>query len=283
VGETVPPESAWKWVGGEGEPLVFTHANGFPPETYLTLLQALLPHFRVATFASRPLWSTGDPEHLESWHPMAADLEEAIEDHVHSPVVALGHSLGGMLCALAAVDRPDLISTLVLLDPVVFSGTHGVVWGWMKRFGMGRRFPLVRGALRRRDTWPDRNALRMSWTGKSVFRRWDRRVFEDYLESGVSERPDGSLVLRYPKAWEARIFEVCPHDEWSRLRRIPSPVLVVRGEASDTLLPAAARRLERELPDAQVVDLEGTSHFLPMERPDEVARLIIEFASGVRC
>jgi pimeloyl-ACP methyl ester carboxylesterase len=282
VGEPVPPRNAWKWIGGEGDVVVFTHANGFPPETYRTLLEALFPYFRVATFSNRPLWSDDDPEHLESWHPMAADLEEAIEDHVREPVVALGHSLGGMLCALAAADRSDLISALVLLDPVVFSGAHGVVWGWMKRFGMGRRFPLVLGAERRRDVWPDREAVRMSWTGRPVFRRWDPRVFEDYLEHGVVERPDGSLALRYPKEWEARIFEICPHDEWSRLRRISSPVLVIRGARSDTLLPAAARRLARELPDARVVDLERTSHFLPMERPDEVARLIVDFAADVR-
>ena len=33
---------------------------------------------------------------------------------------------------LAAADRSDLISTLVLLDPVVLSGAHGVVWSWMR-------------------------------------------------------------------------------------------------------------------------------------------------------
>ena len=57
------------------------------------------------------------------------------------------------------------------------------------------------------------------------------------------------------------------------------PVLVVRGETSDTLLPEAARRMGREMPDARVVDLAGASHFLPMERPDEVARLIVDFAA----
>lgn len=278
----MPPEIAWNRIGGEGVPLVLTHANGFPPETYGTVLNALVPHFQVATFAGRPLWSTDDPRQLSSWHPMAADLEQSIEDHGHSPVVAVGHSLGGMLCSLAAADRPELISALVLLDPVVFTGSHAFVWGWMKRLGLERRFPLVRGAERRRDSWPDRQAVRMSWGGRTVFKRWDPRVFDDYLEHGVVERPDGSVVLRYPKAWEARIFEVCPHDEWSNLRRIEVPVLVVRGETSDTLVPAAAKRLERELPNARAVDLVGTSHFLPMEKPDEVARLIIDFAASVR-
>lgn len=40
--------------------------------------------------------------------------------------------------------------------------------------------------------------------------------------------------------------------------------------------------MERELPNARAVDLAGTSHFLPMEKPDEIARLIIEFAARVR-
>jgi len=274
----MPPESAWKRLGGEGACLVFTHANGFPPETYATLLRALVPHFQVATFAARPLWSTDDPKGLQSWHPLAADLEEAIESHDQFPVVAVGHSLGGMLCALASADRPDLFSALVLLDPVVFTGVQSFGWGWMKRLGMEQRFHLVRGALRRRDAWPDRAAARASWSGKTAFEHWDPGVFEDYLKCGLVTRPDGTVALRYPKRWEARIFEVCPHDEWSILRRISVPVLVIRGETSDTLLPNAAQRMSRELPDARVVDLEGTSHFLPMEKPGEIARMIVDFA-----
>ena len=38
--------------------------------------------------------------------------------------------------------------------------------------------------------------------------------------------------------------------------------------------------MKREMPNAQVVELEETSHFLPMEKPDEVARLIADFAAG---
>jgi pimeloyl-ACP methyl ester carboxylesterase len=64
------------------------------------------------------------------------------------------------------------------------------------------------------------------------------------------------------------------------LRKIEVPVLIIRGATSDTLLPGAAARMEREMPDARVVELKKTSHFLPMEQPDEVARLIADFAGG---
>ena len=274
------PEQAWTAIGGQGPPLVFSHANGFPPETYRVMLEALTDEYRVSTFAHRPLWSGDDPDELASWRPMAEDLGSSIAGRDLPPVVGVGHSLGGMLTALAAARRPELFSSLILLDPVIFTGFRSFFWGWMKRLGREHRFFLARGARKRRDHWPDRDAVRASWSGKRVFADWDPGVFEDYLRAGVVDETDGSVGLRYPKKWEARIFEVCPHDEWATLRRIELPVLVIRGATSDTLLSGAAARMKREMPNAQVVELEETSHFLPMEKPDEVARLIADFAAG---
>lgn len=278
---TLPPAEAWTEWAGVGRRLVFTHANGFPPGSYRELLTGLATSFEVATFAHRPLWSADDPAELESWHPMAHDLESALRERDPGPVIGVGHSLGGVLCALAAARAPELFSCLVLLDPVVFTGGRSWLWGAMQRLGMARRFPLAVSAARRRDTWPDRARVRASWSVKGVFSSWHPRAFEDYLESGLVDMPDGSVTLRYPRAWEARIFEACPATVWSELRRVRNPVLVIRGETSDTLTRAAARRMEREMPNAQIAELAGASHFLPMERPNEVARLVIGFAERI--
>jgi len=275
-----PPDEAWIELGGDGPRLVFTHANGFPPGAYRTLLARLSAEFSVTAFANRALWSKDDPDSVSSWQSLADDLRDGLAARGGPPVVGVGHSIGGMLVALAAARSPELFSRLVLLEPVVFTGLHARIWGLTKRIGLSRWFPLAAGAERRRDTWPDRDAVRSSWTGKPVFATWDPRVFEDYLEGAVVDREDGSVVLRYPKRWEARLFRVCPHNEWARLREVTVPTLVVCGETSDTLTPAAARRMAREMPNTRVVELAGTSHFLPMEKPDEVARLVIEFAAG---
>jgi len=274
----MPPADAWSEWGGGGPRLALTHANGFPPESYRTLIERLTGDFSVATVASRPLWPDREPDEVASWEPLAGDLVQLLERHAGGAVLGVGHSLGGALMALAAARSPDLFSALVLLDPVVFSGARSMVWGLMKRLGCGRRFPLVRGAERRRDRWPDRAAVRASWGGRSVFASWDRRAFDDYLEGGLADAADGTVTLRYPKRWEARIFAICPHDLWPELVRVSVPALVVRGERSDTLLPGAARRMARDMRNAELVELDGTSHFLPMERPDEVAELIVGFA-----
>jgi len=111
-----PPECAWTEFGGSGSPLIFTHANGFPPGAYRTLLAGLSERFSVAAFANRALWSTDDPDSVASWHPLADDLRRGLAERGGAPVVGVGHSIGGMLFALAAARSPELISCLVLLD-----------------------------------------------------------------------------------------------------------------------------------------------------------------------
>jgi len=111
-----------------------------------------------------------------------------------------------------------------------------------------------------------------------MFRGWDPRAFEDYLEASVVESR-GAVELRYPRGWEARIFEICPHSLWSQLRRVETPTLVLRGQSSSTLLADAAARMAREMPNGTVTELPGTSHFMPMERPVEVAGIVRAFAS----
>ncbi len=81
-------------------------------------------------------------------------------------------------------------------------------------------------------------------------------------------------MLRYPKAWEARIFELTPASVWRQLRRLTIPMLFIRGESSDTFLERAASRARRDLPTAHVVELAKSTHFVPMEHPREVVDLI---------
>ncbi len=85
------------------------------------------------------------------------------------------------------------------------------------------------------------------------------------------------MQLRYPPEWEARIFEIAPHDLWDRLRRVAVPTLFVRGERSDTFLADAARRVEQELPGSTVSVMPGSTHFVPMERPEPLGRLVLDF------
>ena len=276
-----PPPEAWSEWGGGGPQLVFAHANGFPPATYKMLFDELNSRFEVMAFAARPLWPGCNPFSIHSWIDLAGDLRSAMRQRALQQAIGVGHSLGGVLAIMAAAAEPSLFSALALVDPVVFSGRRALFWGIFKHFGFGHRLPLIRSARRRRERFPNLNAVRSAYAGKSVFSTWEPRALDDYIRAGFVEKPDGGVVLRYSRGWEAGIFELTPASVWSHLRRVRVPMLFVRGGASDTFLPGAANRAERELPNATVVELSDTTHFLPMERPAQVAQLIVDWQQRI--
>lgn len=270
----------FRWVnwGGDGESLVFAHANGFPVGSYAPLLNFFQEGYEVVGWESRPLVPGTDPQEISSWETLSDDLGLGIQKRFDQPVIGVGHSLGGVCSLMTASSNPQLFRALVLLDPVVFSGFRSLSWGLMKRWGRAHTMPLMAGALRRRDSWPDRDTARRSWIGKPAFEGWSDEAFDAYLEHGIVEdRDSGRYRLRYPKAWEARIFELTPHDVWGAVTRLQVPVLVLRGEHSDTFMAEAARTFGRRSSCADCRVVQGTGHMLPMQRPDLVAQMITEW------
>ena len=270
------PTPEWLEWGGQGPMLHLAHANGFPPGTYRRLAEALCGSFRVVSMAARPLWDSGPPASLKSWHTLAEDLSRNLENRGFSGVVGVGHSLGAVTTLLAADAHPQLFSAVVLVDPVTLTGLHSALWRLMKAVGVRGMLPIARGARRRREWWPDHETVRDSWAATPVFSTWQREVLEDYLRCAVVDAPQGGVTLRYPKIWEARVFEIAPHDVWPELRRIAAPVIFVHGEHTVAFVRAAARRARRVLGPGHVAVVPDTTHFVPMERPTELARVIIE-------
>ncbi len=279
--KTAAPREAWTDWAGSGRQIVFGHANGFPPGTYRLLFEELGRSFSVASFAARPLWPGSDPLAVSSWRELAGDLMLEMRRREIGGALAVGHSLGSVLHLLGAAADPGPYRALVLVDPVVFTGFHSLFWGVFKGLGFSHRLPLIRGAQRRRESYADLDEVRGSWSGKPVFSSWDPEVLEDYIQSAFAATGRGEVKLRYPKAWETRIFQMTPADLWPELRKIDLPMLFIRGARSDTFLPAAAERVRRILPTAQVIEVSESSHFVPMERPLVVARLIVDWAGSI--
>jgi pimeloyl-ACP methyl ester carboxylesterase len=272
----------WLDLGGDGPQLHFAHANGFPPETYRVLVGELQQTYHVESMLARPLWSCSDPVTLNDWSELAADLSGEINRRGLRGVATVGHSLGAVCSLIAAAKDPNLFSAIVAIDPLVLTGTKGRMWGVAKKLGQAGQIGLVKGALRRREIWPDRATARRAYSLKGGFRVWQDEIFDDYVSAGLVATPDGEFKLRYPRQWEARIFEIAPHDLWSQLRRVEIPVLFIQGEQSDTFVDAARKRVVREMPNAKVAVVAEATHFVPMEKPNEVARLAMEFLADVQ-
>jgi len=267
----------WHDWGGTGPTLHFAHANGFPPGTYRKLLEELAVGHHVVAMAARPLWRDARPRPLRNWSAFAEDLRTELGRRDLRGIVGVGHSLGAVISLLAAAGDPGLFSAVVAIDPLILTGVRSIYWGAVKALGLSGRIGIVRGARRRREMWSNRTEVRSSYASKRIFAGWESEVLDDYVDVGMVEVPQGGVRLRFPKECEARTFSAAPHNLWPELRRISVPTLFVQGEHSDTFVDAARTRVEREVPGSRTTVVPDSSHFVPMERPAELARVINEF------
>ena len=267
--------------GREGTVIHLAHANGFPPATYSPLAETLSDQYQVIGLPARPLWPGRRPESAPDWHTLADDLIRGLDELGLKGIVGVGHSLGGVCTMLAAVHRPDLFCAVVLIDPVILPP----VWLWVLRLmrwlGLGQRQPLVQGALRRRRTWPSRQACYERFRGKRLFARWPDSSLRAYVEAGTRRRTDGEVELVYPPEWEAHIFGTTPVDVWRFVPQLHTPALVMRGEHSNTFRAESQRRMEHHLPFARFRVMRDAGHLVPMERPAETGATIRGFLAQV--
>ncbi|MCY1043499.1 alpha/beta hydrolase [Corallococcus sp. bb12-1] len=267
--------------GGTGPLLHFACANGFPPETYRKLFARLATRYHVVSLRTRPLIPDEDPKRLTTWRELGDDLARELKVRGRSGVLGVGHSVGGASTLMASAANPGLFRAVVALDPVLITGPRAWAVRLMKLLGRMDRAAIVQGALRRRDRWPSRQEAADAYRERKLFRDWDADCFNDYITHGLVPTPEGDFKLRIPREWEARIFETFPADPWKLIRANAAPTLVLRGEKSDALLPAALARVERELPLAKCDVLPLAAHLFPLEQPRETAERILAFLENL--
>ncbi len=146
-----------------------------------------------------------------------------------------------------------------------------------KKTGLARFVPIAYRAARRRRIWPDRHTLLTAYGSKLPFRVWKDGFLEAYVAEGTRMINKGAVELRCDPIWESRVFAACSHDVWRYIPQLQQPTLVIYGADSDTFLPPAVKRFKANVPSATFQRFEKTSHFVPMERPDETADAILTF------
>jgi pimeloyl-ACP methyl ester carboxylesterase len=277
-----------------GPTLTFIHANGYPLDVYIPLLTRLLDDFSVVGYSLRPFWAGMDPLEIRDWRGFRDDYlrfltveEGGIKPSINpeNKIIAAGHSIGAMTSLLAAVKTPELFRALILLEPVIFPRWYGLLMRLAAPFKLVRRFhPLIRQTLQRKTNFPDRRKMFENYREKARFRRISDEILMSYVIGLARDLPDGSLELVYRPEWEVRIYEtagIADRAAWRKLDQIPFPVLVVRGEESDTLKESVFENMVSRLPQGRGITIDGAGHLAPLEKPALIAELIREFLDSL--
>jgi pimeloyl-ACP methyl ester carboxylesterase len=267
-------------LGGEGPPLHFLHANGFPPGCYRQFLERLRPNFHGFGMLLRPLWDFPTPRDLKDWHPLSADLLDFLDYQRTGPVVGVGHSIGGIVTLRAALRAPNRFRALVLIDPVLFVPSFMILWNLARAAGLGRWVhPKVRGALKRRRSFDDLDLVFRGYRNRAVFRYMSDESLRIYIEGLIKPAAAGPFELAYSPEWESHIYltGLRDFDLWRGLKTLALPTLIIRGSETDTFLENAARLVRHNQPMVKIETLDRATHLLPLERPQEVFSMIHSF------
>lgn len=252
--------------------VLFLHANGFNAGTYAEILTPLADRLRILAVDQRGHGRTtlpADPEAHDAWLVFRDDLLALLEALGETPTVLSGHSMGGTVSLLAAAERSDATRRLVLFDPVVITPDRAAAVGGPE--GM-KNSPLAVGARRRRSTFPDRQAAFEAYSGRGAFRTWPEATLRAYLADGLLEGEEGQVHLSCRPDWEAANFGAHHHDTVGAFASVQAPIRVLKAEIGST----CGLEAHEMGPNVRMETIPGTSHFLPMERPELVQAALVE-------
>ena len=260
--------------------IVFMHANGFNALTYRNTLAPLADRLRILAVDQQGHGLSPQrvpSESRTSWLGYRDDLVALLDQLDGQPVILAGHSMGGAVSVMAAAERPGQVKALALFDPVIMSKEMMARVIATKAEALAD-MPLAAGARRRRAIFPSRAAVIESFSGRGAFKTWPDQALADYVKDGFREREDGQVELTCAPDWEAANFIGQAHDVWAPLHSLRVPVTIRRAEIASTCSVESSDDFTADNPAFSLETIPGTTHFLPIERPDVVREVLAGMA-----
>ena len=181
----------------------------------------------------------------------------ALIDELTGPAVVVGNSMGAAAAVIAAAERPDLVSALVLVGPFVRNGELSAIQRALMRLAMARPWAV--------SAW--KAYMPKLYAGQRP------ADFAEYREQVVAS-------LRQPG--HARAFSLTTrtsHDPAeARLPDVSAPTLVVMGELDPDFPdpPAEADWIGRAL-GAEVVMVPDAGHYPQSQQPEATREALMSF------
>jgi len=220
---------------GAGPPIVLLHANGGDHRDF----DAIIPQLsRQATVHAIDWPGHGDADPMTAPSACAyAELLPRILEHLgEGPFTLIGNSVGGFAALRTAARRPELVRTLVVVNPGGFTPRWPTTFVACRLFGSARVAPIAMRVLPRvylRRRTPAVAAIRSA----------------AIAASRVPER-----VEVFARIW--RSFTEPDHDARADAARVAAPTLLIWG-THDPILPwlVDGRRARTALREVQIVKL----------------------------
>lgn len=254
----------------------FAHGNGFPALCYKQMLDVLATRFDycfIDKIGHDPLYPVED-----NWYNLVQELIASIRRQANKPVIAVGHSLGGVLSLLAAIEQPDLFKMVILLDSPLIGPFKSKMVRLAKNFDLIDRITPAYRSRGRRVYWTTHEQLLHYLKSRDLFKTFTDVCLEDYIAYGL-EHDDKGYHLRFDRQIEYKIYRTIPHILPQFEGKLHTPAALIYGNKSNVVGRSDVRYMKKKF-NINCYKTEGT-HLLTMEHPFEVAQQIIHAVDAI--
>lgn len=266
-------------VAGRGPPIVLANGLGGSYEAWARQVHALGPGYRYVAWDYRGMFGSERPRDLStlSFDHQARDLELVLHAEGIERAIFVGLSLGVQLTFEYYRRRPEHFAGIVAVSGlpgrIFTSAVGGPVLDPLLRYlarGIQRSAPLLHDLNRRALRW--KGLIPLAKRVRVVAPTLDEQVFAGILERFTS------LDL---EIWAEMVRHVGAHDASEVLPRIAVPTLVISGSKDTLTPPAPVSAMARRISRAELVIIEGGTHFTLYEFSEQVNGHLKRFVGQV--
>jgi pimeloyl-ACP methyl ester carboxylesterase len=257
--------------GGDGTPIVLLHGLASNARIWDFVAPLLASYARVVAIDQRGHGLSDRPEDGYSHDEVTADLAELVDALQFERPAIVGHSWGANVAVCFAAQRPDRVAGVALVDGGTFELAAGMSWEEAERTMAP---PRLAGTPRARFL----ELVNRGDMGKV----WSEQV-EQILLANFDVREDDTIAPRLTFERHMKIVRaIYEYHPQELLPRIESPVLMlptIRDGDREWAerKRAAVARAEQLAPRAQTHWFEDAIHDVPLQRPGEVAQVLVDF------
>lgn len=243
---------------GAGEPLLLIMGLGGSRKEWRRLLPRLSAKYLVIIFDNRGVGETTSSDEVFSIPLMASDAKAVLEAANVESAHILGMSMGGMIAQEFALRYPEKTRSLVLA--VTACGGREAVLAQ----------PEVFLALQGRGVRTPQDAF---WAMAPYV--YDATTPRELIAEDLAVRANQFIK---PEHFMRQLQAIMSwQGTHSRLEQIKAPTLILHGK-NDQLIPCAnAQILADAIPNANLVELENSSHIFTTDQTDKSVEAILEF------
>ncbi len=240
---------------GQGQPVLFIHGLGSSGRDWEYQVDYFCRKYQVITLDVRGHGQSDKPPGPYSISLFTSDTAQFIETADIAPVHVIGISMGGMIAFQLAVDRPELVKSMVIVN----SSPELIPRTVKERLLVSQRFAIVR-------------LLGMRKMGEVLSKRLFIKPHQEELRQQLIER----WAENDPQSYRAAMRAVVGWSIVDRLGTINCPTLVVAADEDYTTVASKAEYAAK-IVNARLETIKDSRHATAVEHPEQFNKIVAAF------